>query len=101
MGCFRLRASVTAAVTPLITIGQGCAKRGTDARSGMKATELVIFAKGTRDTVKKNESQAIPRTKNATTPFQNREGENAGRNHSGRMNTANAAAVTAATRRWT
>src|SRR5712664_3399757 len=79
-------------------IGHGCPNRQTDARKGMKATELLSFAKGTRAMGKNQESQAIARSVKARRPFQNREFCESGTCHSGATNTARAPAEMQASR---
>src|SRR6266487_4321773 len=73
-------------------IGHGCPNKQTDARKGMKATELLSFAKGTRAIGKNQESQAIARAVKARRAFQNRELCGSGTSHSGATNTASAPA---------
>src|SRR5437667_5280656 len=78
-GLRRTKVSTTRAVNPLSTIGHGWPKRGTDARKGMKPTEVLTLANGIR---KKNESLTIPSRANAAKPFQNRDGNGPGSCHS-------------------
>ena len=67
------------AVTPLITIGHGWSNSNTEAKSGMKLTDVLTFANGI---LRKNESLRMPRIANAARAFQYREGKGPGHAHS-------------------
>src|SRR5574341_2262550 len=69
-GLCRTTVSTTAAVSPPIRIDHGWPKSGTEARKGMKATELLTFA---NEILSEEVSHAIPNRAKATTPFRSEE----------------------------
>src|SRR6266487_1139085 len=95
-GLWRTNVSTRSAVTPLTSIAHGWPRIATEARNGMKATEVLTFAKGI---LKKNESLTMLRSANAATAFQKRDGNGPGGCQMGRTNRHAEANVTAPTRR--
>jgi hypothetical protein len=80
---------------PLANMGQGCARITTDAKNGMKPTDVLTRANGI---LKKNESLMMLKSVNAANAFQNREGNGPGFCHGKTKKIAADAAVTAPTR---
>src|SRR5439155_26238019 len=70
-GFRRTKASTVSAVRPLTSIAQGRSSIATEAKNGIKTTEVLTLANGI---LKKNESLMMLRIAKATNAFQKRDG---------------------------
>src|SRR6266516_109280 len=96
----RTNVSTMNVVSPLISIGQGCSKSITEASNGIKATEAFTSPEPGRVILRKDESQTIPKTANAASPFQYFASPDGGRDQTGRKNVRPAATDNAAVSRY-
>jgi len=95
-GFFRTNVSTVSAVTPLMSIGEGCSNSSTEEMKGTKATELLMLANEIRrNAVSQRRASAV----NANRPAQFVEEESVGEVHTLAARSPAAATDTATTRK--